>query len=96
MSYHRLTFETMQTRISSKGQVVIPKAIRGVHHWPAGTVLQVEEKDGGILLRPARSAVVAPDHVFGCLKNDVSRKVSLEEMDATVFKLARDSHHGRG
>ncbi len=86
----------MQTRISSKGQVVIPKAIREVHQWPAGTVLHIEEKDGGILLRPARGASVPWDQVFGCFKRDVARKISLEEMDAVITKLPQDSQHGRG
>lgn len=38
------------TKLSSKGQVIIPKHIRESHHWTAGLELQVIEFEGGILL----------------------------------------------
>jgi len=41
------------TLLSSKGQVIIPKAIREQHHWLPGTRLIIEESAGGILLKPA-------------------------------------------
>lgn len=40
------------TRISSKGQVIIPKALRDANHWTAGTALVVEQTPDGIMLRP--------------------------------------------
>ena len=44
---------TSTTHISSKGQVIIPKALRDAKRWPAGTALVAEQTDEGILLRPA-------------------------------------------
>lgn len=41
------------TRISSKGQVIIPKALRDAKHWAAGMALVAEQTTEGILLRPA-------------------------------------------
>ena len=42
------------TRLSSKGQVIIPKAIRESRHWEPGTEFVVEESAGGILLVPRK------------------------------------------
>ena len=42
------------TRLSSKGQIIIPKAIRQTYQWPVGQEFIVEEIDQGILLRPQK------------------------------------------
>lgn len=41
------------TLLSSKGQVIIPKAIRDHYHWQPGIKLVVEETQAGVLLKPA-------------------------------------------
>jgi AbrB family looped-hinge helix DNA binding protein len=38
--------------LSSKGQVIIPKAIRNAHRWEAGLDLVVIDTGDGILLKP--------------------------------------------
>ncbi len=38
-----------RTRISSKGQIVIPKQIRDRHQWWPGTELAVIDAPGGVL-----------------------------------------------
>jgi AbrB family looped-hinge helix DNA binding protein len=45
------------TTISSKGQVVIPKALRQSSKWPAGTRLEVLQTSEGLLLKPLKSGV---------------------------------------
>lgn len=40
------------TLLSSKGQVIIPKAIRSSHHWKVGARFEVEEVPEGVLLKP--------------------------------------------
>jgi AbrB family looped-hinge helix DNA binding protein len=40
-----------QTKLSAKGQVVIPKALRDRLHWAEGEELEVVEAAGGVLLR---------------------------------------------
>lgn len=40
------------TKLSSKGQVIIPKAVRKTHHWETGLELVVIDAGDGILLRP--------------------------------------------
>ncbi len=42
------------TILSSKGQLIIPKAVRSRHHWQAGTVFVVEETEDGLLLKPQK------------------------------------------
>ncbi len=40
------------TKLSSKGQVIIPKSLRTAHHWEAGQELVVVDVGDGILLKP--------------------------------------------
>jgi AbrB family looped-hinge helix DNA binding protein len=42
------------TRLSSKGQLVLPKAIRDAYNWSEGTEFLVERVAEGVLLRPLR------------------------------------------
>ena len=44
------------TRLSSKGQLVLPKAIRDADDWGEGTEFMVERVADGLLLRPLRPA----------------------------------------
>lgn len=76
-------------RLSTKGQVILPKSIRQRRHWDAGTRLIVEDTVDGVLLKaapvfePARS-----DVVFGSLKVPGPPK-TLEEMDAGILAEAK-------
>ena len=42
------------TKLSSKGQVVLPSAIRNAKKWKPGTTLMIEETEEGVLLRPVK------------------------------------------
>jgi len=42
------------TLLSSKGQVIIPKAMREARHWHAGTRLEVTDSANGLLLKPVQ------------------------------------------
>ena len=46
------------TRLSSKGQLVLPKAIRDADQWSEGTEFIVERVPEGVLLRPLRALPV--------------------------------------
>jgi len=41
------------TKLSSKGQVIIPKALRSRYNWDAGQKLLVIDAGDGILLKPS-------------------------------------------
>jgi AbrB family looped-hinge helix DNA binding protein len=43
-----------RTRLSSKGQVIIPKAVRERHGWQPGVELEVEDRGDVVVLRPVR------------------------------------------
>jgi AbrB family looped-hinge helix DNA binding protein len=81
-----------RTRISTKGQVILPKAIRDRRKWAAGTELTVEETSEGVLLRAA--PLFAPtrfEEVAGMLRGKSSRGriLSIEEMDEAVAAEAK-------
>jgi AbrB family looped-hinge helix DNA binding protein len=81
-----------KSRVSTKGQIVLPKAIRDKRKWAPGTELTVEETPEGVLLKTA--PLFAPtkiDDVAGMLrgKSRASRVVSIEEMDEAVLAEAR-------
>jgi AbrB family looped-hinge helix DNA binding protein len=44
----------MFTRMSDKGQVVVPKALRDLKGWLAGTDLEALDVGDGVFLRPRR------------------------------------------
>jgi AbrB family looped-hinge helix DNA binding protein len=57
-------------RLSSKGQVVIPKEFRDQHGWDAGTEFTVSATADGLLLSPVqRFPATTLDDVVGCLQH---------------------------
>ena len=60
--------EKLITTVSTKGQVILPSAIRKRKDWGAGTRLQVEDTPDGVLLKLAPAfAPTRPEDVFGVL-----------------------------
>ena len=69
------------TRLSSKGQLIIPKSVRALHHWDVGTKFVVEDRADGVLLKPIKPFRPAKiEEVFGCLGSDGPPK-TIEDMD---------------
>lgn len=76
------------TRLSSKGQIIIPKAIRESHGWGPGVEFQVEDRSEGVLLRPARPFPPSTlREVIGCT-GYTGRRKSLAEMEGAIRKGA--------
>ena len=72
------------TRISSKGQVVIPKAARERWRFAPGTEIEVVDTEDGILLKPRRKAERSFEEVTAELRRKVrytGPRVSIEEMN---------------
>ncbi len=81
-----------KTKVSTKGRVILPKAIRNKRKWTPGTELTVEEAPEGVLLKAApRFAPTKFEDVAGMLrgKSRVNRVVSIEEMDEAVLVEAQ-------
>ena len=79
----------LTTIVSTKGQVILPMAIRRQRHWDAGTRLVVEDREDGVLLRSA--PLFAPskvDEVFGSL-TFTGKPKTLDEMDEAIAAEAR-------
>jgi AbrB family looped-hinge helix DNA binding protein len=75
------------TRLSAKGQVVIPKAIRDAGGWRPGLELEATE-DGAVLRPKALGRARAVESLLGCTGYR-GRARSLAEMDAAVKREAK-------
>jgi AbrB family looped-hinge helix DNA binding protein len=85
-----------KTRLSSKGQVIIPKSVREAHGWESGTEFYVEDTGIGITLRPVKSQPAATlDELIGCV-GYVGPRVSIAEMDQSITAEARRLSATRG
>ena len=72
------------TRLSSEGQVLIPKALRSAHNWEAGLELIAIDMGDGILLKPKKPfPETTLAQVAGCLKFEGKPK-SLDELEDAI------------
>ncbi len=80
------------TRVSSKGQVVLPQAVRERKKWRPGTRLVVEETKEGVLLRPEKPFPPTTfEEVEGILRYK-GKPRTLAEMDEAIAIGVRDRH----
>lgn len=80
------------TKVSSKGQVVLPLSVRRKRKWEPGTTLVVEETPEGVLLRPQKP--FPPTNMDEFIATLESRKYTgkpktVEEMDASIANEVR-------
>ena len=72
------------TKLSSKGQVILPKHIRTAHKWSPGVEFLVEDTSEGILLRPLKPfKPTRLKDVIGCAGYTGPAK-TIEEMNAAI------------
>jgi AbrB family looped-hinge helix DNA binding protein len=77
------------TKLSSKGQLVLPSAIRAARKWKPGTELAVENRPEGVLLRPLKPfARTRLTDVIGSAGYKGSRR-TLRDMDEAIVREAR-------
>ena len=87
-------FDGFTTTVSTKGQVILPKAIRRTLRWGAGTRLVVENTPEGVLLKPAPAfAETRSEDVFGRLAHPGPAK-SLTDMEVGILAEAKRRHAG--
>lgn len=76
------------TKLSSKGQVIIPKILRNRYNWDIGQILTVIDTGNGILLKPARPFKSTKiEQVAGILKYK-GKPVSIDQMNEAIEKGA--------
>ncbi len=81
--------ERLTTTVSTKGQLILPKAIRQALRWEAGMRLVMENTPEGVLLKPVPAfAETRPEDVFGCLES-AGALTSLAELEAGVLAEAK-------
>ncbi|PIE41780.1 MAG: AbrB family transcriptional regulator [Gammaproteobacteria bacterium] len=82
------------TRLSSKGQVIIPKNIRDSRCWGTGLELEVIETDNGILLKPkAPFAASSLDEVAGCLAYEGEAKTP-DDIELAIKTATKEKWRG--
>lgn len=84
------------TRLSTKGQIILPKNIRASRAWRPGTEFTIEETDDGILLRPAaRFPETELGNVAGCLRSKRKPKAATQTRIAIEREVMRRHDRGR-
>jgi AbrB family looped-hinge helix DNA binding protein len=82
------------TKLSSEGQVLIPKALRDAYHWEAGQELIAIDTGDGILLKPKKPfQKTTIEQVLGCLQYHGTPR-SIEDMEAAIRKGVQEQWHG--
>ncbi len=83
------------TKLSSKGQVILPAAIRSAKHWKAGIEFSVETTRDGVLLKPIKAfASTSLAEVVGCT-GYVGKPYSVADMDKAISTEIK-ARHARG
>jgi AbrB family looped-hinge helix DNA binding protein len=83
-------------KLSSKGQVIIPKPIRDAYHWDTGQELTLIDTGSGILLQPKTPfAESTLNGVAGCLLYTGKPK-SIAEMDKVIGEGLKVQFHDCG
>lgn len=84
----------LTARLSTKGQIVIPSALRAELHLEPGTRFDVQVENGRLMLAPIKEAQfdleairLAVDKVGGMLYRPDRKMMSDEEQEAAIMKM---------
>ena len=78
------------TKLSSKGQVVLPSSVRTARKWKPGTTLAVENRPEGVLLRTVKPfAETQLDQVVGSTGYKGPRR-TIQDMEKAILREARN------
>jgi len=84
------------TRLSSKGEIVLPRHVRISRALGPGTKFTIEEAGDGIRLPPAALfAGTSPDEVAGCLRSTRKAKTPAQMRAAIRREVVRRRDRGR-
>jgi AbrB family looped-hinge helix DNA binding protein len=82
------------TKLSSKGQIVIPKELRDFYNWQPGLEFIIMDTGDGLIIRPKRPfPQTTLADVAGSLPYD-GPPLTLEEMEQAI-KEGVEQNHGR-
>ncbi len=81
------------TKLSSKGQVIIPKPFRAMHHWAVGQEFVVIDTGDGVLLKPKTPFLeTSLENVAACLQF-AGKPKSLNDMEKAIKRGVKDHFH---
>ncbi len=90
-----LPLVTAQTRLSAKGQIVIPKDVRDRLRWDQGQPLDIIETPDGVLLkRPIQKKSLTVDQALAKIRTIIKYDgppVTIEEMNESIAEGWRQS-----
>jgi AbrB family looped-hinge helix DNA binding protein len=82
---------TAMTILSSKGQLVVPKAIRQRHGWKAGDRIELVDTAAGVMLRavPTAASGQTTEAVFAAIDAIVARCsiTPIDDAEATAMAM---------
>ncbi len=83
----------LTTKLSSRGQLVIPKQVRDAHQWSENTEFSVREQGDGIFLTPlpAKAKSRPLSALIGSLP-PAKRKLSNSDLCAPVTGYSETTH----
>ena len=70
--------------LSSKGQFVLPKAIRDRHHWQTGTRLVVIDRGDEVVIKAAEPFAATAFEVLDSPSVYQGKRLSLADMDRAI------------
>ena len=88
---------TLTTRLSTKGQLILPKEIRDAREWGPGTEIEITNTKDGVLLKPKKPLFKPTkfEDVAGMLKYK-GKPQSIRDMDKAIpAEVARRHALGR-
>jgi len=74
--------------LSSKGQFVLPKSIRDLHHWDVGTKFLVIDRGTEVILKPAAPFELTDFEAVDAQSVYSGKRLSLDEMDLAIAQEA--------
>ncbi len=84
------------TKLSSKGQVIIPKPFRTAHRWEPGQELVVLDTGDGVLLKPKTPfKETRIEDVASCLRYEGKPK-TLDDMEQAIKRGVEARFHDSG
>lgn len=85
----------LKTRVSTKGQVVLPRSVRDAPGFAPGSELDVSVENGVVTLRPAtKRGSFTLDDLIG-VADYAGPPLSIEDMDRAIEAEVR-ARHARG
>ena len=81
------------SKLSSKGQIVLPKELRSARAWVPGMEFTVEATPEGVLLRPVRRVPQTTlSEVAGMLKRPGRAPLSDKQIEAAMARAIKREH----